>query len=188
MKQKLLAGAVIAIGLSLLTFGTLAYFTAEDAAHNVITSGGIDIELLEWADEEKTIPFPEDGVDGVMPGTGIAKIVEVKNSGSAAAYVRVKVDKKIVLHEGVEGEPDSGLIKIDFDERCWFSGGDGYYYYREMLEPNAVTAPLFTLVSFDSGIDNIYQNSTVTVGVNVYAVQAANNGHDVMDARGWPEV
>ena len=188
MKQKLLAGAVIVIGLSLLTFGTLAYFTAEDTAHNVITSGGIDIELLEWADEEKTIPFPEDGVSGVMPSTGGTKIVEVKNSGSAAAYVRVKVEKKIVLSEGLEGEPDSNLIKIDFDETCWTPGEEGYYYYKEVLEPNAVTEPLFTLVSFDSGMGNIYQNSTVTVDINAYAVQAANNGDHAMDARGWPEV
>ncbi len=188
MKYKLIAGAVIVICLSLLTFGTLAYFTAEDTAHNVITSGGIDIELLEWADEEKTIPFPENGANGVMPGTEVTKIVEVKNSGSAAAYVRVKVEKEIILQEGVEGEPDSDLIKIDFDETCWIPGEDGYYYYKEVLEPDAVTEPLFALVDFDSGMGNIYQNSIVTIDVKSYAVQAANNGNDVMSARGWPGV
>ena len=60
MKRRLFAGAVIVMCLSLLGFGTLAYFTAEDTAHNVITSGDINIELQEWADEEKTTPFPED--------------------------------------------------------------------------------------------------------------------------------
>ena len=82
MKRRLFAGAVIVMCLSLLGFGTLAYFTAEDTAHNVITSGDIDIELQEWADEEKTIPFPEEGISGVMPGTETTKIVEVKNTGS----------------------------------------------------------------------------------------------------------
>lgn len=187
MKRRLLAGAVIVMCLSLLAYGTLAYFTAEDTAHNVITSGEIDIELLEWADEERTTPFPENGVNGVMPGTDVTKIVEVKNTGSNAAYIRVKVEKEIVLPDGVEGEPDSGLMKLDFDEVYWTLGEDGFYYYNEALEPGAVTEPLFASVSFDTSMGNIYQNSTASVDVTAYAVQVANNGDGVMDAKGWPQ-
>ena len=95
MKRKLIAAAVAVICLSLLACGTLAFFTDEDTVHNVITSGNIDIELQEWADEEKTTPFPEDGVSGVMPGTDVTKIVEVKNTGSNDAYVRVKVRRNL---------------------------------------------------------------------------------------------
>ena len=69
MKRKILAAAMIVICLSLLAYGTMAYFSSEDTAHNVITSGGVNIDLQEWADKEKTVPFPEDGVTGVMPGT-----------------------------------------------------------------------------------------------------------------------
>ena len=129
----------------MMAYGTLAYFTAEDTAHNVITSGEIDIELQEWADAEKTTPFPEDEVSGVMPGTEVTKIVEVKNTGANDAYIRVKVEKEFVLSEGVEGETDSGLMKIDFDETYWMLGEDGYYYYKTALEPGAVTEPLFAL-------------------------------------------
>lgn len=187
MKRRLLAGAVIVMCLSLLAYGTLAYFTAEDTAHNVITSGEIDIELQEWADAEKTTPFPEDEVSGVMPGTEVTKIVEVKNTGANDAYIRVKVEKEFVLSEGVEGETDSGLMKIDFDETYWMLGEDGYYYYKEALKPGAVTEPLFASVSFDPSMGNIYQNSTAKVDVTAYAVQVANNGDSVMDAKGWPE-
>ena len=187
MKRRLFAGAVIAMCLSVLGFGTLAYFTAEDTAHNVITSGDIDIELLEWADEEKTVPFPAEGVSGVMPGTETTKIVEVKNTGSNAAYVRVGGEKEIRLSHGVEGEPDSGLMKIDFDETSWTLGDDGFYYYKEALQPGAVTEALFASVSFDPGMGNLYQNSTASVEVTAYAVQVDNNGGTVMDANGWPE-
>ena len=187
MKRRLLAGAVIVMCLSLLAYGTLAYFTAEDTAHNVITSGEIAIELQEWADEEKTTPFSENGVSGVMPGTDVTKIVEIKNTGSNAAYIRVKVEKEIILPDGVEGEPDSGLIKIDFDETDWTLGEDGYYYYNAALEPDTVTQPLFASVRLDNTMGNIYQNSTVKVEVTANAVQAANNGDGVMDAKGWPE-
>lgn len=187
MKRKLLAVAVTVICLSMMAYGTLAYFTAEDTAHNVITSGEIDIELQEWADAEKTTPFPEDEVSGVMPGTEVTKIVEVKNTGANDAYIRVKVEKEFVLSEGVEGETDSGLMKIDFDETYWMLGEDGYYYYKTALEPGAVTEPLFASVNFDTAMDNIYQNSTAKVDVTAYAVQVANNGDSVMDAKGWPE-
>ena len=187
MKRKLLAVAVTVICLSMMAYGTLAYFTAEDTAHNVITSGEIDIELQEWADAEKTTPFPEDGVSGVMPGTEVTKIVEVKNTGANDAYIRVKVEKEFVLSEGVEGETDSGLMKIDFDETYWTLGEDGYYYYKTALEPGAVTEPLFASVSFDTTMGNIYQNSTAKVDVTAYAVQVANNGETVLDAQGWPE-
>ena len=187
MKRKLLAVAVTVICLSMMAYGTLAYFTAEDTAHNVITSGEIDIELQEWADAEKTTPFPEDGVSGVMPGTEVTKIVEVKNTGANDAYIRVKVEKEFVLSEGVEGETDSGLMKIDFDESRWVDGEDGYYYYKEALAPGAVTEPLFASVKFDPAMGNLYQNSTAKVDVTAYAVQVANNGDSVMDAKGWPE-
>lgn len=187
MKRKILAVAVITMCLSMVAYGTLAYFTADETAHNVITSGEIKIDLLEWADEAKTTPFPEDGVSGVMPGTDVTKIVEVKNTGSNAAYIRVKVEKEITLPEGVEGEPDLGLMKMDFDETYWTLGEDGFYYYKEALEAGTVTEPLFASVSFDSSMGNIYQNSTASVDVTAFAVQVANNGEGVMDAKGWPE-
>lgn len=187
MKKKLAVLSLLAVCAAVAVSGTLAYFTAEDTAHNVITSGEIDIELQEWADAEKTIPFPEDGVSGVMPGTEVTKIVEVKNTGANDAYIRVKVEKEFVLSDGVEGETDSGLMKIDFDETYWMLGEDGYYYYKTALEPGAVTESLFASVNFDTAMDNIYQNSTAKVDVTAYAVQAANNGDGVKDAKGWPE-
>ena len=33
---------------------------------------------------------------------------------------------------------------------------------------------------------NEYQNATATVNVSAQAVQNANNGDTVMDAKGWP--
>ena len=185
MKRKLFVIAVIALCLSLMAAGTLAYFTAEDTAHNVITSGGIDIELKEWADKDKTEPFPAHGVSGVMPGAEVTKIVEVENTGSGEAWVRVKVTKDIQLAEGVQGDVDLGLLLLDFDEESW-TEKDGYYYYNEPLAPGETTEPLFASVAFAPTMDNRYQNSTATVDVSAYAVQTANNGETVVEAKGWP--
>ncbi len=185
MKRKILVCAVLAICLSLLVFGTLAYFTAEERAHNVITSGNIDIDLQEWADENKTVPFPEDGVGDVMPGTEVTKIVEIKNTGSGAAYIRVEVEQQITLEDGSVDKSENSPLSIDFDKTNWTLGDDGYYYYNKALEPGETTEPLFTKVTFDKTMDNKYQNSTAAIDVTGYAVQTANNGNSALEAKGW---
>ena len=57
MKRKLLILSVLTILLAILAANTLAYFTADTAAHNVITTGNVDIVLNEWANEERTERF-----------------------------------------------------------------------------------------------------------------------------------
>lgn len=104
LKTKLLALSVVLILAALSVYGTLAYFTAQGTARNVITTGDIKIALEErmlTPDGEKTVPF-EDQL-GVMPGSDVSKIVTVTNTGGQPAWVRVSLDKAIELARGVEG-------------------------------------------------------------------------------------
>lgn len=182
MKLKALVLALLLAALGTVSAGTLAYFTAEEAAHNVITSGGVDIDLIERIDE--TTPWPEEGVSGVMPGEDIAKIVTVKNTGASAAWIRVKVDVSITKADGTEGDTD--LIEIDYDKENW-TEKDGYWYYNKATAPGEETEELFTKVTFKPTMDNPYQNCTAFVDVSAQAVQVANNGETVMEAAGWPK-
>jgi len=184
MRRKLLLGALAVICLSILAYGTVAYFTAEDVAHNVITSGGVKIALQEWADDNKTVPFPQDGVNGVLPGSEVTKIVEVKNTGASAAFVRVKVEKIFALDDAT-AQGDESLILLNINDAAWTLNG-GYYYYNQALEPGETTAPLFTTVGFDKTMDNLYQNCQIGVSIVAYATQAANNGDSPLTANGWP--
>ena len=72
MKRKVLILSALAMLVALCAAGTLAYFTAEGRAHNVITTGGVGIAVQEWADEDKTQPFED--VTGIMPGMTVTKI------------------------------------------------------------------------------------------------------------------
>ena len=183
MKRKIFALAVLALYVATLAAGTIAFFTSESPiAHNVITTGGIAIELKEWADEAKTKPF--ENLDNVMPGTDATKIAEVKNTGENPAWVRVKLEKSITLKEG--GEADLSLLALDIDTDKWTAGGDGYYYYKDILQPGETTAPLFTKVTFDKTMGNEYQNAKAEITVAAQAVQSANNGETVDKAAGWP--
>ncbi len=84
LKTKLLALSVVLILAALSVYGTLAYFTAQGTARNVITAGDVKIALEErmlTPDGEKTVPF-EDQL-GVMPGTDVSKIVTVTNAAAS---------------------------------------------------------------------------------------------------------
>ena len=181
MKRKLLIVSVLAILVAVTAAGTLAFFTDTGSAHNVITTGSVDIELNEWADEARTQPFEDQ--TGVMPGAEVMKIVEIKNTGKNAAYIRVRVESSVYSadKEQLPIEP----VGLDINTKDW-TYSKGYYYYNRALKPGEVTEPLFTTVTFDPQMGNEYQNATAWVGVNASAVQSANNGDDPLAAKGWP--
>lgn len=188
MRKKLIAGAVVAICLALFVGSTIAYFTHENTATNVITSGNIKIALQETAiTEDGEIPF-ENSQDkfNVVPAQEVSKIVKVQNTGDNSAYIRIKIDKSIALADGVDGIPDVDLVKLDINTVNW-TAKDGFYYYNKPLEPGETTEALFNNVIFDAGMGNMYQNSTATIKVNAQATQVKNNGTDVFTAAGWPE-
>ena len=182
MKRKVLILSVLAILIAILAANTLAYFTADTKAHNVITSGGVSIKLNEWANEARTEKFEDK--TGVMPGAEVTKIVEVENVGTGTAWVRVQVVLDVYAEGGKEQLPPDP-VTLDFNETDW-TYQDGYYYYNKPLAPGETTEPLFTSVAFDDQMGNEYQSSTAHVDVNAYAVQSANNGEDVVSANGWP--
>lgn len=188
MKRKLLSLSIIICCISLLAAGSLAYFAVEEKTHNVITTSGIDIELQELTEQLDAYgqPLPLERAGGILPGEQSSRIVQVKNNGAQAAYVRIKVAPKIILEKGREGPVDLSLITIDANADAW-TFYNGYYYYDQPLAPNGVTKPLLSTIGFSVQMDDLYQNSTVTVDVVAHATQAANNGSSALLAAGWPD-
>lgn len=186
-KQRILTLSVAAIIAALSAYGSIAYFTAQDNAQNVITAGNVKIELRQKtvSPDGETIVPPGDQL-GVMPGGEVSKIVEVKNTGSKEAWVRVSVDKAIELAYGAEGDEDLSLVTFDLNTEYW-TEKDGFYYYTKPLPSGQITEPLFTTVSFDKMMGNQYQNSKAILTLNAYATQSVHNGGTVFEAAGWPE-
>jgi len=190
MKKKLAIVAMCAAVASIAVGGSLAFYTAEDTAHNVITSGGVDIELVEkhQLPSGELVDFPE-RVYNVCPGAAVSKIVRVQNVGPSEAWVRVAVSAQVVDANGTELplELPDGTPVLTWDVLDgWIDGGDGFYYYNVPLQNGAQTKPLFNEVAFDILVGNEYQGATATVTVDAGAVQTANNGSVVTEAQGWP--
>ena len=173
MKKKLLMLSAAAICIAILAAGTLAFFT---------TTGSVDIKLYEWGNDEKTEPFED--IEGLLPGMEVTKIAEVKNTGGAEAWIRVRITKDIALQGDGEADPD--MVSLDLNKEFWAQGDDGYIYYTRALKPGETTEPVFTTVRFDAAMGNEYQDAKATVDVLAQAVQTANNGTSARDAQGWP--
>lgn len=186
MKKKIAAAALIVSMLSISAMGTLAYFTDTGIAHNVITSGKVDITLIDDT-EEIGKPFPDGGITNVMPGTSVSKIVGVKNEEvSADAWVRLLVNTEFLE------DLDEKVVSMDLsekweksDEKVTINGKEyDAYTYNEVLAPNTSTEPLFKEVKFAPDMGNEYQKSTLHIDVIAQAVQADNNP----SVTGWPVV
>lgn len=191
MKKKVLYIAAVAICLSLITSGTLAYFTTEDTARNVITSGGVDIAIEEWQQTTSgLVPYPKDEPIVVMPTATVSKIVAVRNN-DAESFIRARLTVTVLDPDGkVMALTDSqrdAVIHLALNDQDW-TQKDGWWYYGEAVDTGEVTEPLMTGVSFDGpNMTNEYQNCTITIDVIAQAVQRANNSDDVLEALGWPE-
>lgn len=189
MKRKVLFIAAVLIALSLIASGTFAFFTVEDTARNVVTSGGVSVTLLEQRRVESGLePYPNAPI-AVMPNTTVSKIVSVRGE-DAAAWVRARY---VVTACDAQGEPMTlspeelaRAVVIEPEGKSW-AWRDGWWYCAEAVACGEETAPLFEAVTFSGeNMGNEFQGATVTVELYVQAVQAANNGETAFDAIGWP--
>lgn len=178
MKRRIFVIAALVLCASLLAFGTLAYFTAQDEAQNIITAGNLDIQVVET--DESGDPF--ENQTGVMPGSVIDKVVKVENIGDNTAWIRVRVTA-VCTANGTE-LPIDGIV-LDYNTTDWVYA-DGFYYYTSPVDAAEFTTALFNTVTFGIGLGNEYQNAQLTIDVEADAVQYANNGATVMEAQGWP--
>lgn len=190
MKRKLLLLSVMVICIAIAAVGTLAFFNTDAVAHNVITTGGVNIELHEYADKACTTDY-DTNKTGIMPGMTVDKYARIALAeGSADAWVRVRFEKKITFaagNEHAEGKtPNLDLVELTIPEG-WSDGRDGWYYLEAPLTSNT---PVFALtsVTFNKDMGNEYQGATATVDIVAQAVQKANNGDSALTAQGWPKL
>lgn len=187
-KKMAIGGALIAL-LSMLALGTLAYLIATGKATNVITTGMVDISLYEMQIDSngKEVAYDLQEPVSIMPGSCISKIPYIQNNG-APAYIRARAD--IVVTSPDSNELDANVVTLNVHDADWMLSDDGYYYYKETVNTNE-TINLFSAVTFDNDIDNVYQGCTVEINVSAEAVQSKNNdipaGGTITDVTGWPK-
>lgn len=179
-KTKLFLIALAAIMLTLMTQPALCYYSASAKVENVVTSGGISLKINEKTADGSD--FPAEGVY-VVPGDIVSKEVTVENVCADPFYLRVQIIS------GISGSalPYEECMKLDLNLTDWIEK-DGYFYYKEPLQPGASTEPIFTEVEIvGAKVDNSYIGSVLQLTISAQAVQSKHNPADApWEASGWP--
>ena len=101
MKKKIIAFAALVLCMTVFASSTLAYFTKDDVATNVFTTGGIDINLVEKHNDNGVIvDYPRDPIS-VMPGTTVSKIVTVENLDERG-FAKIEQKNKFCVGDVIE--------------------------------------------------------------------------------------
>ena len=190
MKKKTFALALMAIYVAVLVGGSLAYFTAEDRAVNVITIGKVDIEIVEYHKEDgelKEIHYDDtlpdkgmpDSFKNVEPGQRIVKKVDIEDRGKSTAWIRAKIIDGITAAENLGGAAlADGVIRYNVNALqtieqmpgTWTQEGEYWYYSEPVKAGEAIT--LFDVVTFDGpSMGNEYQGCVTNIQIHADAVQ-----------------
>ncbi|GCF95686.1 hypothetical protein NRIC_35770 [Enterococcus florum] len=161
-KHKLLPLALVMMCVVAVIGGMWAYaaMTAKEEKRNTFQIGNLETDIVEVFD-------PEKGIELDKP---VQKEVAVKNVGSNPQFVRVMVHPTIEHADGTVMPSTIGkVIHLDISND-WLAGGDGYYYYKDKLAPNAKTPDLFKTVKLDSGLSAEYKDAKLELQLKVEAV------------------
>ena len=183
IKAKFAVVALVAIAITFLSQGTLAYYSTVGKATNVVTSGNIQFIIHEMTDQGKE--FPQEGVY-IVPGDIVSKKVSIESDCEHPFYLRVKmvygVDAQVLTAED--------CFKLNINEEYWVLH-DGWYYYTGIVNPGETTPDVFSHVEIvGSKVDNSYLGKTLTLTVKAQAVQSENNpitDGNTYTASGWPK-
>ncbi len=179
----LLTVALLAVLAAIGTGGTLAWLSANEQAANDFTVGLVNIGIVEGG---TTLEGGSNSFTAfTSSGQTQAKAVQIKNLNTPAgravpAYIRAKV---IPIWRGADGNGNGVPVSITLagtDTAKWtYRAADGYYYYTEPVDPNALTTHLMTGVTLNSAVP---AGATLEVQVLADAVQA--EGGAALDAWG----
>lgn len=165
MKKKIVSICLVAvIAVMAIAGASLAYFTDEDKAENVFTTGNVDITLLENFGDNK----PET-LEKLMPGkqNAITKEVTVKNNGSEDAYVRVHIAIPAMLDSGTpELAAYNNTLHWNFTKEAVQEGQWSQLQNKEQVGPN----DNYPNWPGNGGAYNTYTTKVDGIAYNVYVI------------------
>ncbi|MBO5258961.1 MAG: hypothetical protein J6B26_01105 [Agathobacter sp.] len=173
---------VAAIGVG----STLAYFTDNDAANNVVTMGHVNIELDE---PEFSAENENNTIKNVVPNQTITKDPTITVvAGSESCYLRAKIEITELNAEQIADLLENTNIGED-----WVLAEDGYYYYQNSVSKSNEdqTVDLFDTVVIPAEWGNEVADMTFEINVTAEAIQADNFTPETDEAgviNGWNDI
>ena len=169
------------IAMLLLGTGVLADRVIKGRTDNVVSSGVIKTKLINVMADGSEMP---EEIYSLLPGQVIDNVVSAKNTGEYPEYVRIKLSPVINDRDGTEMSAED--IHFEINSADW-TYKDGYYYYNNELKAFKDSTPLYEKIKVGTNIGNEYRYATLTVLIELDAVQVANN-KTPLEAEGWVQV
>lgn len=188
MKKKVaLTAAAVALVGTLAVGGTLAWFTDTEIATNVVTTGHVDISVMEKDSAAGTYEEKNDSgltLDGkYVPNATVDKFVTVKNNNnSSKAWIRVKIEMPDSMNDAVLKGKDKKWIKNTDDS------SDEYYYYTDAVDANQSTEELITGIQLPNWGNDMTDKGTLNTetnkidnGINIKVIAEAVQADNIAD-------
>lgn len=157
------------------------FYSSVVTAYAAWTANGMTDNYVSMGSYKTSIEEEYEQPDHVDPSQEVTKIVNVKNSGSVGAFVRVAIVKQIGDFDSdgnfkQDESLDPDMIQISYNNTVWKDGGDGYFYYLKELKAGETTAePLFKSYVLSKDVGNAYKNKQGHIIVKMESIQAEGN-------------
>ena len=136
---------------------------------------GINQDNVEWGETNKPVYLENPQSDRSIPGVVRAMIVPVMKDGQTGETISGDFG---AMTEPVNDQMILGDITLHFAndwEANWFYR-DGYFYYRQILNPGERSAQLLSGVTLaDGSLNNANSNDQVTIQVLADILQSEGN-------------
>jgi hypothetical protein len=149
----------------LLLGGTVALMRSSGSVTNHLSTPQyrFDVSIVEVF---------EPPTDPIIPGGNpIEKKVSATNNGDLPGFVRLLVLPTVIAADGHTVLPAHIGTEIiaDLNTSEWADGGDGYYYYLDVLAPAQTTPALLSEVSLAKDLDERYKGAILSIEVKCEA-------------------
>lgn len=181
--------AMVIVGGVAMVRPSLALFTSQDSEINEFETGNVDIEIIENFNGCELTESPKTCTKEVS----IQNITSNTDAIIRVAIVPYWVEK--IEEDGNKvskpwpGDVSSSVVQLNFAKNyldSWVDGGDGYYYYNELVLANGETEQLLSsvTVTIPENLRDRYEGKTLIVDVKAEAVQPTRAAVEAV----WPNL
>lgn len=146
-------------------------------------------QVNELKADTMSAKIEETFVQGVEPTGTVTKQVSFKNDSSCSTFLRVSYAETWETTEGSEQKLLNNQVNgIDVAKKNWLNGfgensdlwqdgGDGWYYYKRVLQPDAQTETILESVTFPdyTGEYKAYQDADYQLYFRMELLQASDS-------------
>lgn len=199
MKKNKIALLITSVLIISVVGMTAAWYSSSDELTNKFSASGVSTddsedgvkvkENEEWTDEDEDNVYENEEAKNIVPGTEVNKDVQAVNTATYKSFIRMKISAKFTKtplsnvaidtlnehKEYLELQYANLTDTTTLEKEKWVDGGDGYYYYLAVVDPDGITEKLLDSVTLSLLADNRYKNSEFEVVVEAEGIQASNH-------------